>query len=98
LLIKVADRVASSLAASIVLEAIKEAVSLLCECEESEEENSSAFQSTVEQHPSAPRFGTNMEVYTVDVGDNARLVVDFTGHPIPFIAWYFGETPIEMSK
>lgn len=44
------------------------------------------------------RFETNIECYTVDVGDTVMLHTDISGYPQPHVEWYFGEQKLEQSE
>ncbi|VDK72604.1 unnamed protein product [Litomosoides sigmodontis] len=96
LLVKVAEIVASNLVARVVLdEAIHTAVRRMnVEVQSSEEEE---FESVCEQYPCPPRFETNIECYTVDIGDAVVLHTDISGYPQPHVAWYFGQQKLEQS-
>ncbi|VDM99834.1 unnamed protein product [Thelazia callipaeda] len=44
------------------------------------------------------RFETNIERYTVDVGDTINLRTNIGGYPLPNVEWYFGEQKLEQSE
>ncbi|CAG9532189.1 unnamed protein product, partial [Cercopithifilaria johnstoni] len=97
LLVKVAEIVASKLVAKVVIdEAIRVALRRInAEVQSSEEEE---FEPICEQRPHPPRFETNIESYTVDVGDAVVLPTDISGYPQPHVEWYFGEQKLEQSE
>ncbi|KAL3986031.1 Immunoglobulin I-set domain family protein [Acanthocheilonema viteae] len=97
LLVKVAEIVASKLVAKVVIdEAIYVALKRMnAEMQSSEEEE---FESICERRPYPPRFETNIECYTVDVGDAVVLHTDISGYPQPRVEWYFGEQKLEQSE
>nr|CDQ05432.1 Bm6219, isoform k [Brugia malayi] len=98
LLVKVAEIVASKLVAKVIIdEAINVALRRMnvVAIESSEEEE---FESISEQQPCPPRFETNIECYTVDIGDAVVLHTDISGYPQPNVEWYFGEQKLEQSE
>ncbi|EJD75389.1 immunoglobulin I-set domain-containing protein, variant, partial [Loa loa] len=97
LLVKVAEIVASKLVAKVIIdEAIDTALKRMDVKGQSSEEEE--FESINERHPCPPRFETNVECYTVDVGDTVMLHTDISGYPQPRIEWYFGEHKLEQSE
>uniref|UniRef100_A0A915PVQ5 Ig-like domain-containing protein n=1 Tax=Setaria digitata TaxID=48799 RepID=A0A915PVQ5_9BILA len=97
LLVKVAEIVASKLVAKVIIdEAIHIALKRMnVEIASSEEEE---FELTHEHQPLPPRFETNIECYTVDIGDTVVLRTDIAGYPQPTVEWYFGEQKLEQSE
>lgn len=108
LLVKVAEIVASSLVANLVIEGSREAAKHLVEHPASSEDEEE-FVSTLEQvgrghenghqpEGAPPRFETNVEAYTVDEGDSVQIGSDVRGHPTPFVRWTFLDENLQLRE
>ncbi|NP_001346724.1 Ig-like domain-containing protein [Caenorhabditis elegans] len=91
LLVKVADQVASTLVANVFLEAVHEAVKKIVETEDEEEDNQ--IEATQE-----PRFETSTDEYHVKENGTIKMAATISGHPTPFLEWYFGEEKLQVSQ
>ncbi|PIC27588.1 hypothetical protein B9Z55_019795 [Caenorhabditis nigoni] len=91
LLVKVADQVASTLVAKVFLEAVHEAVKKIVETEDEEEDNH--VESTQE-----PRFETSTDEYHVKENGTIKMSATISGHPTPFLEWYFGDQKLQLSE
>uniref|UniRef100_A0A8R1HQD1 Ig-like domain-containing protein n=1 Tax=Caenorhabditis japonica TaxID=281687 RepID=A0A8R1HQD1_CAEJA len=91
LLVKVADQVASTLVAKVFLEAVHEAVKKIVETEDEEEDNQ--IEPTQE-----PRFETSTDEYHVKENGTIKMSATISGHPTPFLEWFFEKEKLQVSQ
>ncbi|CAI4231525.1 unnamed protein product [Auanema sp. JU1783] len=93
LLVKVADTVASTLVANIIVSAVREAARIIAdESSEDEEDKLAAEQN------SAPRFDTLVEEYVATEGGAIRISTTVGGYPTPFVEWKFNGQKINITE